>query len=46
LVSRHKITRSSSQLLWIPEEALYVMKGKKDYSIDDVLTEERRKTEM
>ena len=30
LVSWCKITRSSSQLLWILEEALYVMKGKKD----------------
>ena len=46
LVSRRKITRSSSQILWIPEEALYVMKGEKDYSIDATLTAERRKTGM
>ena len=46
LVSQYKITRISSQLLWILEEALYVIKRGKDYSIDTTLTIERRKTEM
>jgi len=46
LVSQRKITRSSSQILCILEEALYVMKGKKYYSTDVVLIAERRNTEM
>ena len=37
LVSWRKITRSSSQIIWIPEEALNVMKEGKAYSIEAIL---------
>ena len=46
LVSWRNITRSLSQLLWIPEEALYVMKEMKAYSTEATLIAERKKTEM
>ena len=42
LVIRRKIIRSSSQLLWILEEALFFMKGKRDYSTDAILLAERK----
>jgi hypothetical protein len=36
----------SSQILYILEEAICVMKGKKYYSIDVILTAKMRKTGM
>jgi len=42
LVSQRKITKSSSRILWILEEALFVMKGKRDYSTDAILLAERK----
>ena len=42
LVSRRKITRSSSQLIWIPEEDLYEIEGKRDYSTDAILLAKRK----
>ena len=45
LVNWRKITRSSSQLLWIPEEALYVMKERKAYSTETTLIAEGKNTE-
>jgi len=43
LVTGHKITRSLIRLLYIPEEALYVMKERKAYSIEATLLVEMKR---